>query len=109
MNISPYSFQTLDWTNISKEEHAGETGKALWQTVHLGNIRVRKVEYTPGYKADHWCKKGHVLLCLEGEMDTELEDGNVFKLTSGMTYLVGDNCEAHRSSTVGGCKLFIVD
>ena len=109
MNISPYSFQTLDWTNISKEEHSGVTGMALWQTIHLGNIRVRKVEYTAGYKADHWCKKGHVLLCLEGEMETELENGDVFRLTAGMTYMVGDNCEAHRSSTAGGCKLFIVD
>jgi quercetin dioxygenase-like cupin family protein len=109
MNISPHSFETLDWTNVSKEEHSGDIGMALWQTVNLGNIRVRKVEYSPGYKADHWCKKGHVLLCLEGEMETELENGNVFKLTPGMTYLVGDNCEAHRSSTAGGCKLFIVD
>jgi len=109
MNISSFSFQTADWSMIPKEEHAGDTGVAYWRTQKLNDIRVRFVEYSPGYMADHWCKKGHVLLCMEGEMETELEDGRRFKLTEGMTYFVGDNCEAHRSSTVTGCKLFIVD
>ena len=75
----------------------------------MNDIRVRKVEYSQDYKADHWCSKGHIILCLEGEMDTELDDGRIIKLTAGMTYLVGDNCEAHKSSTKTGCKLFIVD
>jgi quercetin dioxygenase-like cupin family protein len=75
----------------------------------INNIRVRMVEYSPGYKADHWCKKGHIIYCIEGEMDTELEDGRIIKLTEGMTYFVGDNSEAHRTSTKNGCKLFIVD
>ena len=109
MNISSFLFQTADWSAIPKEEHAGDTGVAYWRTQKLNDIRVRFVEYSPGYMADHWCKKGHVLLCMEGEMETELEDGRRFKLTEGMTYFVGDNCEAHRSSTVNGCKLFIVD
>ena len=82
---------------------------AYWQTQMLSDIRVRLVEYSPGYKADHWCKKGHVLICFEGEMETELEDGRIMKLTKGMCYLVGDNNEAHRSSTTMGCKLFIID
>lgn len=75
----------------------------------LGDIRIRKVEYSAGYVANHWCSKGHVILCLEGEMQTELADGRVFDLKAGMTYQVGDNAEAHRSSTHTGCKLFIVD
>lgn len=109
MTIATHSFETLDWSAIPKDERKGETGVAYWQTVFMNDIRVRKVEYTAGYKADHWCKKGHVLLCLEGEMESELDNGNRFTLTAGMIYLVGDNCEAHRSQTEKGCKLFIVD
>jgi hypothetical protein len=82
---------------------------AFWQTQLVNDIRVRIVEYSPGYKADHWCSKGHIILCKEGEMETELEDGRIMKLTKGMTYFVGDNCEAHRTSSENGCSLFIVD
>ncbi len=109
MTITPFPFQTLNWSSIPKEEHKGETGMAYWQTQMVNDIRVRMVEYSPGYKADHWCSKGHIILCMEGEMDTELEDGRIMKLTKGMNYFVGDNCEAHRTSSVTGCKLFIVD
>ena len=82
---------------------------AYWQTQMLNDIRVRIVEYTPGYKADHWCRKGHIIFCVDGEMDTELEDGRIVKLTKGMSYFIGDNCEAHCSATNTGCRLFIVD
>lgn len=109
MNIDAFSFQTQDWSTVERTEHAGETGIAYWQTLHANTIRIRKVEYSPGYKADHWCSKGHIILCLEGEMDSELQDGRILKLTAGMTYFVGDNCEAHHSTTQTGCKLFIVD
>lgn len=109
MKMDSFPFQTLQWDDIPEDEHTGETGKAFWKVKQMNNIRVRKVRYTPGYKADHWCSKGHVLHCIEGEMDTELEDGRVFKLTAGMTYLVGDNNEPHRSFTGSGCQLFIVD
>ena len=109
MKIESYPFQTLDWSCVPKEEHTGETGIAYWQTRNINNIRARMVEYSPGYKADHWCSKGHIILCLKGEMNTELEDGRVMKLTKGMCYFVGDNNEAHRTFTVEGCKLFIVD
>lgn len=109
MKIDSFPFQTLQWDNVPEDEHAGETGKAFWKVKHMNTIRIRKVRYTPGYKADHWCSKGHVLHCIEGEMDTELEDGRVFTLKAGMTYLVGDNNEPHRSSSSAGCQLFIVD
>mgnify|MGYP001612117733 CR=1 FL=1 len=109
MNIAPFPFQTLNWSSIPKEEHTGETGIAYWQIQMVNGIRVRMVEYSPGYKADHWCRKGHIILCTEGEMDTELEDGRILTTSKGMTYFVGDNNEAHRSSTKIGCKLFIVD
>jgi len=109
MKIAPFPFQTLDWSSIAKEEHNGETGIAYWQTIMVNDIRVRMVEYSRGYKADHWCSKGHILYCVEGEMDTALEDGRRMKLKKGMCYFVGDDCEAHQSSTSGGCKLLIVD
>lgn len=109
MNIPSFPFQKLNWSSIPKEEHKGETGVAYWQVVRMNEIRIRKVEYSPGYLADHWCSKGHIILCLEGEMKTELDNGKVETLTAGMTYFVGDNCEAHRTSTLSGCKLFIVD
>jgi hypothetical protein len=109
MQLSSFPFQTLDWSFIPREEHKGETGVAYWQVFMMGEIRVRKVEYSSGYKADHWCKKGHIILCTEGEMDSELDDGRIMKLIAGMSYFVGDDCEAHRSSTKTGFKLFIVD
>jgi quercetin dioxygenase-like cupin family protein len=67
------------------------------------------VEYTAGYKADHWCSKGHILLCVEGQLETELQDGRRITLRPGMSYQVADGMEAHRSSTASGAKLFIVD
>lgn len=109
MDITTFPFQIFDWSGINKEESLGETGKAIRKVIHVGNIRVRVVEYSPNYKADHWCSKGHIIHCLEGEMNTELDDGRIMKLSTGMTYIVGDNCEQHRSSTINGCKLFIVD
>ncbi|MFC4277305.1 DHCW motif cupin fold protein [Achromobacter aloeverae] len=109
MQISNIPFGTTDWSTIEPTHHAGDTGHALWRTRQFGDIRVRMVEYTPGYLADHWCSKGHILLCLEGRLDTELEDGRRFTLLPGMSYQVADQAEAHRSSTDIGAKLFIVD
>jgi len=109
MNMSEIPFATTDWSAVEPTAHQGETGMAYWRTRHFGSIRVRMVEYTPGYRADHWCVKGHVLLCLEGELHTELEDGRKFVLKPGMSYQVADNAEPHRSSTAVGAKLFVVD
>ena len=109
MQISEIAFGTTDWSAVEATEHKGETGAATWRTRHFGQIRVRMVDYTPGYLADHWCVKGHILLCLEGELKTELADGRVFVLKPGMSYEVADNAEPLRSSTEVGAKLFIVD
>ena len=109
MKIEHIPFGVTDWQAIPLTEHAGTTGKALWRTQQFGEIRVRMVEYTSGYLADHWCEKGHILLCLEGRLDTDLADGRTFTLTPGMSYQVADQAEAHRSSTAMGAKLFIVD
>ncbi len=109
MHLSSIPFGTTDWSLIERTEHKGDSGAAYWRTQNFGDIRVRMVEYTAGYLADHWCTKGHILLCLEGELHTELEDGRKFVLTAGMSYQVADNAEAHRSSTTVATRLFIVD
>lgn len=109
MKMENIPFCTTDWENIRPEEHKGEVGVAFWRAQTFGAIRVRAVEYAPGYCADHWCSKGHVLLCLEGELETELEDGRRFTLKPGMSYQVADGAEPHRSRTTTGAKLFIVD
>src|SRR5258705_7031453 len=75
MKMADISFGTTDWSQVERTEHKGETGTAYWRTKHFADVRVRMVEYTPGYLADHWCAKGHLLLCLEGELHTELQDG----------------------------------
>jgi hypothetical protein len=109
MKMSSIPFGTTDWSAVEPTEHAGETGKAIWRTRTFGDIRVRLVDYTPGYLADHWCEKGHILMCLDGELDTELKDGRRFVLKPGMSYQVADNAEPHRSRTAVGARLFIVD
>ncbi len=109
MKMSNIPFGTTDWSEVEPTEHPGDTGMAYWRTRQFGDLRVRMVEYTPDYLADHWCSKGHILLCLEGELHTELEDGRTFVLTPGMSYQVADQAEPHRSSTAVGAKLFIVD
>ena len=109
MQIPHFPFAIIDWPSVMKEEHQGETGTAYWQVIHVGNIRVRKLTYSPNYKADHWCSKGHIIHCVEGEMQTELDDGRMMNLKTGATYIVGDDCEAHRTSTEKGCVLFVVD
>ena len=109
MQMTGIPFEVTDWSSVERTEHPGEAGVACWRTREFGGIRVRMVEYTPGYTADHWCAKGHVLLCLEGELHTELEDGRRFVLKPGMSYQVADGVAPHRSFTPVGARLFIVD
>jgi len=109
MQMQGIPFGTTDWASVPKTEHPGETGRASWRTQQFGAIRVRMVEYTPGYLADHWCEKGHILLCVDGELETELADGRVFVLRPRMSYQVADGAEPHRSRAPVGAKLFIVD
>ena len=110
MKIPDLPFTTTDWSAVEPVEHKGERGSAFWRTFTIGDLRIRLIEYTPGYLADHWCERGHVLYVLSGELDTELRDGRTFKLTPGMSYTVSDAGDAaHRSSTVTGAKLFVVD
>ena len=109
MELLGLPFGTTDWAQIEATKHEGETGWALWRTQQFGRIRVRMVEYAPGYLADHWCTKGHILLCLEGELTTELDSGRTFQLGPGVSYQVADGEEPHRSFTDRGARLFIID
>jgi len=110
MKIPTLPFTVTDWSRMPTTTHPGVTGEALWRTLDIGDLRVRMVEYTAGYLADHWCDRGHVLYVLEGELETELRDGRRFALKPGMSYQVSDFGDAaHRSSTKTGVKLFIVD
>ncbi|MGH7186659.1 MAG: DHCW motif cupin fold protein [Pseudomonadota bacterium] len=109
MIIEQVPFHTIDWAAVPPTTHPGDPGVATWRTREIGNIRVRMVEYSPGYAADHWCARGHVLLVLEGELTTELADGRVFTMKAGSSYQVAENDGEHRSRTATGAKLFVVD
>lgn len=107
--MSNIPFQTIDWSTVEKTVHRGETGVAYWQTLQYDGLRIRLVEYSAGYKADHWCQKGHIVHCLEGELVSEMETGESFTLRQGMTYVVSDELSSHRSVTQLGVKLMIID
>ena len=110
MKMSDIPFGTTDWASVAPTEHRGESGMATWRTREFGGIRVRMVDYSPNYLADHWCQKGHILLVLAGELETELDDGRRVILKPGQSYQVADGAEPHRSRTgPDGAKLFIVD
>jgi quercetin dioxygenase-like cupin family protein len=109
VQIANIPFSVINWSEVERTEYRGEKGVAYWRTQQFDGMRVRMVEYSPGYLADHWCSKGHILLCLEGELETQLKDGRQVTLTPGMSYQVADNAEPHRSYTEVGAKLFIVD
>ena len=102
-------FQTIDWSTVPAETFPGETGETIWRTLRLGGLRLRIVEYSAGYMADHWCQKGHVVHCLEGSFVTEMEEGGSFRLDKGMSYVVSDNLSSHRSVSEHGVTLLIVD
>jgi quercetin dioxygenase-like cupin family protein len=107
MNLIP--FQIIDWDKVPTTEKNGETGTVRSKTLQFDNIRVRIVEYSAGYRADHWCQKGHIIHCLDGEMVSELEDGTKSIFSKGMTYIVSDDLSSHRSTTANGVKLLIID
>ncbi len=109
MSVKNIPFQTIDWTSIPRTEHNGETGTAYYQTIQFSGLRIRMVEYSKGYVADHWCQKGHVVHCLDGDFTSEMKQGEHFAFSKGMTYVVSDEMSSHRSTTKDGVKLLIID
>jgi hypothetical protein len=107
--MSNIPFQAINWDKIERTEHKGETGIAYWQTIQLGGLRIRKVIYSDGYLADHWCQKGHIVHCLKGDFISEMENGEQTNLSKGMTYVVSDDLSSHRSIATNGVELLIID
>jgi hypothetical protein len=102
-------FQTINWETIEQSEHKGETGTSFWKMLQYDDLRIRIVDLSPGYLADHWCQKGHIVYCLEGGFESELETGQKFMLTKGMGYVVSDNLSSHRSYSENGARMLIID
>lgn len=102
-------YQVIDWESVPGTEHPGERGSARWRSLQLPGLRIRIVEYSPGYLADHWCAKGHIVHCLEGEFVSELQGGGESVLRRGMSYVVSDEASRHRSRTENGVTLLIID
>lgn len=107
--MSNIPFRVIDWSTIDATEHPGDTGMACWKTLEYPGLRMRVVEYSKGYIANHWCQKGHIVHCLEGSFTSELENGEIFRLEKGMSYVVSDDLSSHRSSTENGVSLLIID
>ena len=109
MQLPASPFETIQWDEVEATEHAGITGFSRRRICQFGEISVRMVELSPDYLAEHWCEKGHVILCLEGEVDVQLRDGRTFTLRPGMSCQVGDGIDAHRGYSSSGARLFVVD
>lgn len=102
-------FQTINWDEVPQTQHTGDTGTSFWKTLQFDGLRLRVVTYSKGYLADHWCAKGHIVYCLEGEFVSELGTGEKIVLTQGMSYIVSDDASLHRSFSENGVKLLIID
>lgn len=109
MHLSAFPFSLTDFETIAPEVHQGITGFAEWRIQYRDEVRIRLVTYSKNYLADHWCSKGHIIFCVEGTMETELQNGEKYILSKGLMYTVGDNSDAHRTFSENGCILFIVD
>jgi hypothetical protein len=110
MNLSGLPCGKIDWSEIPATTHAGETGSATERARVFGDIRLRVIEYSPGYLADHWCDKGHILLITAGALAIEHRDGSRYDLAAGGTWHVADHgAPAHRVVCDRGATVFIVD
>lgn len=110
MKIVDCPFTVTDWEDVEPIEHAGESGSSVWRTVVCGNVRARIVEYSPGYRSDHWCPRGHIFYVLEGEFGISLKDGQKFLLRPGMSFEAGDDeRNPHLGYSESGARAFIVD
>jgi hypothetical protein len=103
-------FQTINWETIPPIEHSGASGISISRTFQSDIIRLRLVDFSPKYKADHWCGKGHVIYCLDGDFVLHLKDGSKNVVTKGMTcQMLDDTQNPHLMISESGCKLFILD
>jgi quercetin dioxygenase-like cupin family protein len=110
MKIADVPFTVTDFQSIAPVEHEGETGTSFWRVFESGNVRARVVDYSAGYRSDHWCPRGHVFYVLEGEFGVVLKDGRNFRLGPGMSFAAGDDeANPHLGYSEKGARVFIVD
>ena len=110
MKIPDMPLTLTNWGQMEAEEHAGETGTSFWWTMEKEALRVRLVDYAPGFRSDHWCSRGHVLHVLEGVLIVEMKNGRIIEMPAGTGFLAGDDeTNPHRARTETGAKVFIVD
>ena len=110
MKLNDVSYSLIDWQNVESTEVKGITGHAFWKTKKFNDLRIRIIEKSPGYRADHYCKKGHVIYVIDGEMVIDFENGEKFSVSAGQTVFLGDDPEfGHSTFTENGIKYFIID
>jgi hypothetical protein len=110
MKLENVGLGAVDWSQVPAVVQAGETGAATARTRALGDIQVRLVEYGPGYRADHWCAKGHIVHVVAGDLVIEHRDGIRFALRPGMSWHAPDDAgPPHRVLCDRGATVFIVD
>jgi hypothetical protein len=110
MKLENLAIGAVDWRRLPAVAHAGETGTATARTHDLGGVQLRVVQYGAGYRADHWCAKGHVVHVLAGDLVIEHDDGRRFALSAGMTWHAPDDTgPPHRVLCEHGATVFIVD
>ena len=102
--------EVMDWSNAPMSEHSGTTGQATQKTLRAGKVQMRMISYGPDYMAEAWCRKGHILFVVEGELTIEHENGRRCEVGAGMSYHVGDDYGSpHRVSSISGATIFVVD
>jgi hypothetical protein len=107
--MSQIPFSHINWTSIEKVAFKGDKGFSIWQTIQYPGLRIRLVEYSINYSADHWCQKGHIVHCISGEFTSELSSGEKITLVKDDSYVVTDNASSHRSFSINGAMLLIID
>ena len=99
----------VDWQDIPSDQVKGKAGFTISKLQMMGDTKIRLVEYSANYIADHWCDKGHVLFVLEGELEIHYQNETSHLVKKGMTYLVGDDSMAHMAVSKEGAKVLIID
>ncbi len=102
-------FQITTWDDVPTTVLNGTSGTATMRIQQLGDLRIRMIEYSANYLADHWCELGHLVFVLEGELINELKDGATTVMKAGSSYAVSDGLSSHRSRTVAPVRLLVVD
>lgn len=102
-------FTIMNWDRIHRTITHGASGTVTTRVQVLGDLRIRMIEYSANYLADHWCELGHLVFVLEGELINELKDGATTVMKAGMSYAVSDGLSSHRSRTVGRVMILVVD